>query len=204
MARRETPAQRETDRVHMARCLALAAQYRGRTSPNPIVGSVVVDERGAVISEGVHKGPGKDHAEIDALKRAGKKAAGCTLYVNLEPCNHHGRTPPCAPAVRASGVARVVIGIEDPVEGHGGGIELLRRAGIAVRVGVLRDECARANRPFFTWAEQKRPTYTLKAGITLDGKIATVSGQSKWITGEHARADVMRMRDEHDAVLVGV
>lgn len=192
------------DRVHMARCLELAERYRGRTSPNPIVGCVVVDKRGEVIAEGAHKGPGTDHAEIDALKKVKRKAPGGTLYVNLEPCQHHGRTPPCAPVVRESGVARVVVGMEDPIEGHGGGIEHLRRAGISVSVGVLRAECERANRPFLMWATQGRPAFTLKAAITLDGKIATIAGQSKWITGELARADVHRMRDTHDAVLVGV
>lgn len=201
---RPTAAQREADRVHMARCLALAERYRGRTAPNPIVGSVIVDRAGAVIAEGVHKGPGTRHGEIDALAKLGGRADGCTLYVNLEPCNHHGRTPPCAPAVRDAGVARVVVGTEDPVPGHGGGLQLLRRAGIAVTVGVLRDACARANRPFFMWAVRGRPAFTLKAAITLDGKICTVAGQSKWITGDHARADVMRLRDAHDAVLVGV
>ncbi|MBA3819459.1 MAG: bifunctional diaminohydroxyphosphoribosylaminopyrimidine deaminase/5-amino-6-(5-phosphoribosylamino)uracil reductase RibD, partial [Deltaproteobacteria bacterium] len=201
---KQTTAQREVDRVHMARCLALAERYRGRTAPNPIVGSVIVDRTGAVIAEGVHKGPGTDHAEIDALKKLGRQAPGCTLYVSLEPCNHHGRTPPCAPAVRDAGVARVVIGTEDPVPGHGGGLQLLRRKGIAVTVGVLREACERANRPFLTWAEHGRPSFTLKAAITLDGKICTIAGQSKWITGAPARADVMRLRDGHDAVLVGI
>jgi diaminohydroxyphosphoribosylaminopyrimidine deaminase / 5-amino-6-(5-phosphoribosylamino)uracil reductase len=201
---RASAEQRERDAVHMARCLVLAAQYRGRTAPNPIVGSVIVDARGKVIAEGAHRGPGKAHGEIDALDKLGGKAAGCTLYVNLEPCNHHGRTPPCAPALRDAGLARVVIGTEDPIPGHGGGIQVLRRGGIDVTVGILRDACERANKPFFTAAIDKRPMFTLKAAITLDGKIATVSGQSKWITGEHARADVHRLRDEHDAVLVGI
>lgn len=189
----------------MARCLALAERYRGRTAPNPIVGAVIVDRRGEVVAEGAHQGPGTAHAEIVALKQLGRRgAAGCTLYLNLEPCNHHGRTPPCAPAVRDAGFARVVIGTEDPIPGHGGGVQVLRRGGIEVNVGVLREACERANRPFFTWARHGRPAFTLKAGITLDGKIATVGGHSKWITGDHARADVMRLRDAHDAVLVGV
>jgi diaminohydroxyphosphoribosylaminopyrimidine deaminase/5-amino-6-(5-phosphoribosylamino)uracil reductase len=139
-----------------------------------------------------------------ALKKLKGKAPGATLYVNLEPCNHHGRTPPCAPVVRDSGVARVVIGIEDPIEGHAGGIEVLRRARIKVAVGVLADECERVNRPFLTWSMSHRPVFTLKAAITLDGKIATISGLSKWITGPYARQDVMRLRNEHDAVLVGI
>jgi diaminohydroxyphosphoribosylaminopyrimidine deaminase / 5-amino-6-(5-phosphoribosylamino)uracil reductase len=188
----------------MARCLELAERYRGRTSPNPLVGCVIVDRNGKVIAEGAHRGPGTDHGEIAALRKLKRRAPGATLYVNLEPCNHHGRTPPCAPVVRDAGVARVVIGTEDPVPGHGGGIELLRRGGIKVSVGVLAEACARANRPFFLWSEQHRPAFTLKAAITLDGKIATVTGLSKWITGPAARADVMRLRDEHDAVMVGI
>lgn len=196
--------QREVDRAHMARCLELAARHRGRTSPNPIVGCVIVDHRGEVIAEGAHRGPGTDHAEIAALRKIAHRAPGATLYVNLEPCNHHGRTPPCAPAVRAAGVARVVIGVEDPVPGHGGGARVLRRGRIKVSSGVLAEACARANRPFLTWAQLGRPAFTLKAAITLDGKIATVGGQSKWITGPLARADVMRLRDQHDAVMVGI
>ncbi|MDB4961400.1 MAG: riboflavin biosynthesis protein RibD [Myxococcales bacterium] len=196
--------QRERDRVHMARCLELAERYRGRTSPNPIVGCVIVDRRGAVIAEGAHVAPGKAHAEIAALAKLKGKARGATLYVNLEPCNHQGRTPPCAPVVRDSGVTRVVIGMADPIPGHAGGIAVLRRAKIAVDVGVLREACERANRPFLTWALHQRPAFTLKAAITLDGKIATVTGESKWITGELARADVMRLRATHDAVMVGV
>ncbi|HMG20426.1 MAG TPA: bifunctional diaminohydroxyphosphoribosylaminopyrimidine deaminase/5-amino-6-(5-phosphoribosylamino)uracil reductase RibD [Kofleriaceae bacterium] len=192
------------DVKYMARCLELAEQYRGRTSPNPIVGCVIVDRAGNVIAEGAHAGPGTDHGEAAALRTLGGKAPGATLYVNLEPCSHHGRTPPCAPAVRDAGVARVVIGSEDPIPEHGGGIELLRRARIKVAVGVLREACDRANRPFLTWASFRRPAFTLKAAVTLDGKIATVAGRSKWITGPAARDDVMRLRDTHDAVMVGI
>jgi diaminohydroxyphosphoribosylaminopyrimidine deaminase/5-amino-6-(5-phosphoribosylamino)uracil reductase len=199
-----TSEQREIDRVHMARCLELAGEFRGRTSPNPIVGSVVVDRAGKVIAEGAHAGPGSDHGEIAALRKLRFKAPGATLYVNLEPCNHHGRTPPCAPVVRDAGVARVVIGIADPIPGHGGGIDVLRRARIQVSLGVLAEACERANRPFLMWSMSHRPAFTLKAAITLDGKIATVSGLSKWITGPAARDDVMRLRDEHDAVMVGI
>jgi len=201
-ARRE--AQRELDRRHMARALELAARHRGRTAPNPIVGCVIVGPDGRVLAEGAHRGPGQDHAEIAALRKIGRRAPGATLYVNLEPCNHHGRTPPCAPVVRDAGVARVVVGIADPIPGHAGGIRLLRRAGIAVTVGVLADECERANLPFLTWALQQRAAFTLKAAVTLDGKISTVVGESKWITGPAARKDVMRLRNEHDAVLVGI
>jgi diaminohydroxyphosphoribosylaminopyrimidine deaminase/5-amino-6-(5-phosphoribosylamino)uracil reductase len=200
-----TPAaQREVDRVHMARCLELAEPYRGRTSPNPLVGCVIVDRRGKVIAEGAHRGPGTAHAEIVALNKLKGKAPGATLYVNLEPCNHQGRTPPCAPVVRDAGLSRVVIGVEDPIYDHSGGITVLRRRRIKVSLGVLAEECTRANRPFLTWAAFHRPAFTLKAAITLDGKIATISGLSKWITGPLARADVMRLRDHHDAVLVGI
>jgi diaminohydroxyphosphoribosylaminopyrimidine deaminase / 5-amino-6-(5-phosphoribosylamino)uracil reductase len=200
---RVSAAQRALDARHMARCLELAARHRGRTSPNPIVGCVIVGRGGEVLAEGAHRGPGQDHGEIAALRKLGREAPGATLYVNLEPCNHHGRTPPCAPVVRDAGVARVVIGMPDPVPGHAGGIALLRRAGIAVTVGVLREACERANLPFLRWAVDRRPAYTLKAAITLDGKICTVAGESKWITGPAARADVMRLRDQHDAVMVG-
>ena len=194
---------RDDDAAFMARALRLAERYRGRTAPNPIVGCVIVDKRGHVIAEGAHHGSGTRHAEIVALDKLHGKAPGATMYVTLEPCTHHGRTPPCTPAVKASGVARVVIGTEDPVPGHGGGIEALRRAQISV-TRALVDECDAANRPFLTWAMYGRPAFTLKAAITLDGKIATVKGQSKWITGEAARADVHRLRDTHDAVLVGI
>lgn len=194
---------RERDEQFMRRALELAEGYRGRTAPNPIVGCVIVNARGEIIAEGVHKGPGTKHAEADALRKLGGKAPGATMYVNLEPCTHEGRTPPCAPAVKASGVARVVIGTEDPVPGHGGGIEQLRRAGIQVS-RVLTKECDEANRPFLMWATYKRPLFTLKAAMTLDGKIATVKGESKWITAEPARAHVHMLRDTHDAILVGV
>ena len=204
MTRRSPPAQDAVDVQHMARCLELAEAFRGRTAPNPIVGCVIVDRAGKVIAEGVHRGPGTDHGEADALRKLGGKAPGATLYCNLEPCSHHGRTPPCAPAVRDAGVARVVIGSEDPIPDHGGGIELLRRNKIKVTVGVLREACDRANRGFLTWAQFRRPAFTLKAAITLDGKIATVAGRSKWITGPAARDDVMRLRDTRDAVMVGV
>jgi diaminohydroxyphosphoribosylaminopyrimidine deaminase/5-amino-6-(5-phosphoribosylamino)uracil reductase len=186
------------------RCLALAATMRGRTSPNPIVGCVIVEAGGRVIAEGVHRGPGTPHAELDALGQLGGAAPGATLYCNLEPCNHHGRTPPCAPAVRDAGVARVVIGMLDPIVDHGGGAELLRAAGVAVTAGVLADDCARANAPFVTWATEHRPWCVLKAAMTLDGKIATIGGASRWITGPEARADGHRLRDELDAIVVGV
>jgi diaminohydroxyphosphoribosylaminopyrimidine deaminase/5-amino-6-(5-phosphoribosylamino)uracil reductase len=194
---------RADDERWMARALALAEKHRGRTAPNPIVGCVIVSPRGEVIASGAHAGPGKPHAEIVALRKAGARAKGATMYVTLEPCMHHGRTPPCAPAVRAAKLARVVIGSEDPVPGHGGGIEALRRGRISVARALVA-ECDAANRPFLTWAMYGRPAFTLKAAVTLDGKIATVAGESRWITGEAARAEVHRLRDTHDAVLIGV
>ena len=192
------------DARHMLRCLELAEAYRGWTSPNPMVGCVIVGADGQVLAEGAHEGPGKRHAEIVALDKLGRTAKGATLYLNLEPCTHHGRTPPCAPVVRDAGLARVVIGTADPVPGHGGGIRLLRRAGIAVTVGVERAACERSNRAFLTWGREGRPLFTLKAAITLDGKIATARGESKWITGPRARAEVMALRHELHAVLAGI
>ncbi|MGE3766180.1 MAG: bifunctional diaminohydroxyphosphoribosylaminopyrimidine deaminase/5-amino-6-(5-phosphoribosylamino)uracil reductase RibD, partial [Kofleriaceae bacterium] len=199
--------QREADERHMARCLELARRFEGRTAPNPIVGCVIVDRWGKVLAEGAHAKAGTAHAEIVALanaKKAGAKVAGATLYVNLEPCNHTGRTGPCAPVVRDSGIERVVIGMEDPVPSHGGGIELLRRAKLEVHTGVLRAQCERANLAWTTFVTHQRPAFSLKAAITLDGKIATVTGHSKYVTGEAARADVMRLRNTHDAIMVGI
>ena len=187
----------------MARCLELAAAAPGRIAPNPRVGCVIVSQRGEVLAEGFHRGPGTAHAEVDALGKLGGKARGATLYCNLEPCAHYGRKPPCAPAVAASGVARVVIGGLDPVPGHGGGAELLRRAGVAVDSGVLEEECRRANRAFFTWGTEGRPYVVLKAAMTFDGKIATVTGESQWISGETARLLAHRWRSELEAIVVG-
>ncbi len=188
----------------MARALELAERFAGRTAPNPIVGCVIVDARGKVIAEAAHERAGSPHAERLALDQldAGR-AKGGTLYVTLEPCTHHGRTPPCAPAVIASGVARVVVGSADPIAAHAGGIEAVRAAGIEVDRALVA-ECDAANQPFFTLAKLGRPQFTLKAAITLDGKIATVGGESKWITGEVARGDGHALRDRADAVMVGI
>ncbi len=191
------------DDEHMRRALVLAETYRGRTAPNPIVGCVIVDAVGAVLAEGVHRGPGTKHAEVDALAKLGGKAPGGTLYVNLEPCMHQGRTPPCAPVVAAAGLARVVIGSEDPIEGHRGGMAYLHRHGITV-TRALVEESDHVNLPFMRWARSRQPAFTLKAAITIDGKIATVAGESQWITGEPARTQVHHLRNTHDAVLVGI
>ena len=196
-------ASAQADEQHMRRALELAGQYRGRTAPNPIVGCVIVDARGEVIAEGVHRGPGSKHAEIDALDQLGGTAPGGTLYVNLEPCTHQGRTPPCAPVVAAAKLARIVVGSLDPIAAHAGGANKLAKQGIPVSRALV-DECDLANLPFTTASLTRRAAFTLKAAVTLDGKIATVGGESKWITGETAREHVHRLRSTHDAVLVGI
>ena len=193
------------DERHMRRALELAEGGRGLTSPNPLVGAVVVGADGRVVGEGFHRRAGAPHAEIEALAAAGAGAHGGTLYVTLEPCTHQGRTPPCAPAVAAAGLARVVAALVDPnplVAGRG--LEALERAGLAVTRGVLAAEAARQNRAFLTAMRERRPHVTLKAALTLDGKIADVHGGSRWITGPAARRHAHRLRSEVDAIVVGV
>ena len=188
----------------MARALELAARGRGLTSPNPMVGAVIV-AGGALVGEGFHRGAGGPHAEVIALDAAGTRARGATLYVTLEPCNHQGRTPPCAPAVIAAGGTRVVSAVRDPnPRVPGGGAEALRAAGIDVSVGVREDEARDLNRAFFTAMARRRPHVTLKAAMTLDGKIAAHDGASRWITGEAARQEAHRLRSAADAVVVGI
>jgi diaminohydroxyphosphoribosylaminopyrimidine deaminase / 5-amino-6-(5-phosphoribosylamino)uracil reductase len=191
------------DAVFMRRALELAERGRGRTSPNPMVGAVVV-RAGRVVGEGAHLRAGGAHAEIAALVAAGQAAGGATLYVTLEPCDHHGRTPPCAPAVAAAGIVRVVAALSDPNPLARGGGARLRAAGVTVEVGLLADEAERQNRAWLTAIREGRPHVTLKAAATLDGKIADVHGGSKWITGEAARAHAHRLRAECDAIVVGV
>ena len=193
-----------SDETFMRRALALAERGRGLTSPNPMVGAVVV-HAGAIVGEGFHARAGAPHAELEALRAAGGRAAGATLYVTLEPCNHQGRTPPCAPAVLASGVTRVVAALADPNPFvAGGGATVLRAAGVAVETGVLAEEAGAQNRVFVTAMRERRPHVTLKAGMTADGKIADVHGAARWITGEAARAEAHRQRSESDAIVVGV
>jgi diaminohydroxyphosphoribosylaminopyrimidine deaminase/5-amino-6-(5-phosphoribosylamino)uracil reductase len=187
----------------MQRALDLAERARGLTSPNPLVGAVVV-AGDTVVGEGFHRQAGAPHAEIEALAMAGPRARGATLYVTLEPCNHHGRTPPCASAVAAAGVARVVAAMADPNPVAAGGVDVLRAAGIEVITGVLAEPAARQNRVFLTSVREQRPHVTMKAAMTADGKIGDVHGVSKWITGEPARAESHRMRSEADAIVVGV
>lgn len=188
----------------MALALQLAARGRHSTFPNPRVGCVVVRD-GAIVGEGWHERAGEPHAEVFALRTAGAQARGADLYVTLEPCSHHGRTPPCAEAVIAAGVARVFVATLDPnplVAGRG--VERLRAAGIAVDVGLLEAEARRLNRGFLQRMAQGRPWVTLKLGASLDGRTAMASGESQWITSAEARADVQRLRAEAGAVLTGV
>jgi diaminohydroxyphosphoribosylaminopyrimidine deaminase/5-amino-6-(5-phosphoribosylamino)uracil reductase len=189
----------------MRRALELAEHGRGLTSPNPMVGAVLVADGGEIAGEGFHARAGGPHAEIEALRAAGSRARGATLYVTLEPCSHQGRTPPCAPAVIAAGVARVVASIGDPnPQVSGNGFDALRAAGIEVVVGVGAVEAERQNRAFLTAMRERRPHVTLKAGMTLDGKIADLHGVSRWITGEVARRHAHRLRSESDAIVVGI
>lgn len=188
----------------MRQALRLAARGRGWASPNPMVGAVIV-ANGEVVGAGYHRGRGTPHAEIAALEQAGDRARGAIMYLTLEPCTHHGRTPPCAPRVAASGVARVLIASEDPnPQVAGGGIEALRKAGITVEVSCLRERENRLNEAYRKYITTGRPFVTLKMAMSLDGKIATRTGDSRWITGERARKMAHRLRRDSDAVLVGV
>lgn len=189
---------------HMQHALTLATRGRGHVSPNPLVGAVIVRD-GEVVGEGWHAALGGDHAEVAALRAAGARARGADLYVTLEPCNHHGRTPPCTDALVAAGVRRVVMAVRDPnPRVSGGGADALEARGVEVHAGLLEEEARALNRVFFTWAQARRPFVTLKTALTLDGRIACHTGQSRWITGEAARRRVHEERAAHDAILVGV
>lgn len=193
-----------TDQEYMALALQLAKQTAGQTSPNPMVGAVVVKD-GNIIGVGAHLRAGTEHAEVHALRTAGENAHGATVYVTLEPCSHHGKTPPCCDLLIAKNVKRVVVAVLDsnPLV-SGQGVKRLQEAGIDVTIGVLEKEAKELNRYFFHYMQAKRPFVTLKTAMSLDGKIATRTGESKWITGGEARADVHRYRHTHDAILVGV
>ncbi|MFN7696420.1 MAG: bifunctional diaminohydroxyphosphoribosylaminopyrimidine deaminase/5-amino-6-(5-phosphoribosylamino)uracil reductase RibD [Deltaproteobacteria bacterium] len=191
------------DEPFMRRALELAA--RGKTAPNPHVGAVVVAEGGAPIGEGFHERAGGPHAETVALAAAGARTRGATLYCTLEPCNHHGRTPPCTESIVRAGIRRVVVGCRDPRRHlDTSGLSRLREAGIEVREGVLEDEARELVADFATHALLGRPLVELKSAVTLDGRIATRTGDSKWITGELARREAHRLRARADAILVGV
>ncbi|MBP2310770.1 diaminohydroxyphosphoribosylaminopyrimidine deaminase/5-amino-6-(5-phosphoribosylamino)uracil reductase [Azospirillum soli] len=200
----EGAAVQADDLRYMRAALALAARGLGNTWPNPAVGCVLVKD-GAVVGRGWTQPGGRPHAETEALARAGASAHGATAYVTLEPCNHHGKTPPCSEALVAAGVARVVVACGDPdPRVAGGGLERLRAAGIAVVTGVCEAEAWALNEGFFRRIQDHRPLYTLKAATTLDGRIATHSGVSQWITGPTARAWGHRLRASHDAIMVGI
>ena len=195
------PAQ--VDRQWMRRALSLARKGWGRTSPNPMVGAVVL-QRGVVVGEGYHHAAGTPHAEIHALAAAGERAAGSDLYVTLEPCCTQGRTPPCTEAIRQAGIRRVVVGSADPNPQHAGrGLALLQAWGLEVQAGVLAEACQDLNESFFWWVAQRRPFVLLKMAMTLDGRIATAAGESRWISGPAARRRVQRWRQWADAIMVG-
>jgi diaminohydroxyphosphoribosylaminopyrimidine deaminase / 5-amino-6-(5-phosphoribosylamino)uracil reductase len=182
----------------------LAVKARGRTSPNPMVGAVLV-RGGKVIATGFHRAAGADHAEIVALKRAGAKAKGATLYINLEPCSHYGRTPPCARALIRAGIKAVVAGMKDPNPLVGGrGLRELKRAGIQVQVGLLEPECRTLNEAFTKYITRRLPFVTLKLAASLDGKIAAATGDARWISSEDSRRLVHELRNQVDAVVTGV
>jgi len=182
---------------------AIEAAKRGHTSPNPRVGAAIVRD-GKVISTGHHARAGQAHAEVDAIRNADGLVEGATLYVTLEPCNHQGRTGPCTEAILEAGIARVVIGCRDPAPHVAGAIDRLKGAGVEVDVGLLEEECTALVADFAKHTRTGLPFVTLKAAVTLDGKIATRTGDSKWITGQEARTETHRMRDDSDAILVGV
>lgn len=188
----------------MRLALQLAARARGQTSPNPMVGAVVV-KGGQIIGQGFHERAGEPHAEIMALRDARAQAKGATLYTSLEPCCHYGRTPPCTKAVIEAGIKRVVIGALDPSKRVGGkGAAELREAGMDVEIGCLYEESRRLNEFFILYHELNRPFITIKWAMTLDGRTGTDSNNSRWITNEASREHVHRLRAEHDAILIGI
>lgn len=191
---------------YIRRAIELARRAAGRTHPNPMVGCVIVDGEGRVVAEGYHHRAGEAHAEVEALRLLSDQvdASNCTLYVNLEPCSHHNLTPPCSDAICAAGIGRVVVGTIDPnPRVRGRGIAQLREAGVEVVSGVLEDECLELNRAFFKYITEGLPLVVAKYAMTLDGKIAARTGDSKWITSEESRRVVHELRNETDAILIG-
>ena len=193
----------DRDAFFMRKALALAERGRGRTSPNPIVGAIVVDPDGVIVGRGAHEVLGGPHAEINALRDAGARAAGATLYCTLEPCTHFGRTGPCAPQVADAGIGRVVVACDDPNPVAGGGNQYLRGRGLQVTSGVLAVEVASGNRPFFTLVQQRRPFITMKVALSADGMVAAGEGLRTALTGPAANRLVHRERAEVDAIAVG-
>ncbi len=193
-----------SDTIFMQEALRLARKGLGKTSPNPMVGAVVVRD-GEIVGRGWHPGAGQPHAEIFALKEAGNLALNAELYVTLEPCNHEGRTPPCSEAIIRAGIRRVVIGTADPNPGVVGcGAERLEQAGLEVKTGLLEEECRRLNETWNKYITTGLPFVTLKAAASLDGRIATRTGHSQWITNEKSRHYVHQIRAAHDAILIGI
>ena len=193
-----------SDEIFMREALRIAKNAEGRTSPNPLVGAVIVKD-GKIIAEGWHRKAGTPHAEIHALNMAGELAKNSTMYVTLEPCSHFGRTPPCANKIVDAGIKKVFIAMKDPnPKVSGRGIEILKSAGIEVNVGILEDEAKILNEVFFKWITKKIPFVTAKFACSLDGKISTVTGQSKWISCEESRKFSHHLRDISDAIMVGI
>ncbi|MBX9570247.1 MAG: bifunctional diaminohydroxyphosphoribosylaminopyrimidine deaminase/5-amino-6-(5-phosphoribosylamino)uracil reductase RibD [Candidatus Obscuribacterales bacterium] len=198
------PEGQELDQHYMRRCIELARKAEGRSSPNPLVGAVVLDQQGNFAGEGFHPKAGQPHAEVFALDQAGENARGGTLYVNLEPCCHFGKTPPCADRVIASGISRVVYGLQDPnPKVLGGGLDKLRQANIQVDGPLLEAECAKLNRAFIKRITKGMPWVALKIASTLDGRIADRYSKSQWITGAESRKYVHELRNRFDCVFVG-
>lgn len=192
------------DQYFMQLALDLAATAKGNTNPNPVVGAILV-KNGVIVGSGIHRKAGEPHAEVHAFRMASEHAKDATLYVTLEPCSHYGKTPPCANLVKESGVKRVVVAMEDPnPQVAGRGINILRDAGVEVVVGVLEDEAKRLNERFIHNMLTRTPFIISKVAMTLDGKIATYNGHSKWITGEKSREKVHHLRNEVDSILVGI
>ncbi len=194
------------DEKWMRAALHEARRGVGRTSPNPAVGAVIVSAKGKPLARGWHRAAGCPHAEIEAIRKLERPglARGATLYVTLEPCSTHGRTPPCVDAIIAAGFARMVVGAVDPNPAHAGrGLERLAAAGIAVTQGILAGECAALNRPFNKWIVTGMPLVIAKCALSLDGRITRPPGEGQWLTGEPARADAHRLRARVDAILIG-
>ncbi|UCZ54703.1 bifunctional diaminohydroxyphosphoribosylaminopyrimidine deaminase/5-amino-6-(5-phosphoribosylamino)uracil reductase RibD [Bacillus shivajii] len=189
---------------YMKIAIDLAKSTTGQTSPNPVVGAVIVNDH-QVVGMGAHLKAGENHAERNAIEMAKEKCRGATIYVTLEPCSHHGRTPPCADAIIEAGIRKVVVASVDPnPKVAGSGIQKLREANIEVETNMMKEEADAINKVFFHYIQTKKPFVTLKSATSLDGKIATNTGESQWITGEEARYDVHNLRHEHDSILVGV
>lgn len=195
--------QRKADRYYMRKCFALAYSVKGLTSPNPSVGAIIVKDK-TIIGQGATNHAGGDHAEVIAIKQAGEKARGATLYVSLEPCCFYGKTPPCTQRIIESGLSRVVVSTLDPnPKVNGKGIEILNNHGIQTDVGIYKQKGEEINEDFFVYITQHRPYVIAKYAMTLDGKIATSTGNSQWISNDKAREEVHRLRSYYDSILVG-